>query len=145
MKAYSVDLRQRIVAAANRGMPRVEIATTFGVSLSTVQRLVARRRQNAQDDLIAQSPPGRRRTLSPEHHAALWAQLEANADATIEQHTHLWNKTHEAAVSQWTIGRALRRLGWTRKKRRWVPPSVMSSSAPRTASASPGGMSMPSW
>ena len=126
MKAYSIDLRQRIVSAVERGMPRDQVAATFSVSLSTIKRLLARRRRNADDTLTATRPPGRPRTIQPEHHAALWAQLEAHPDATIATHTQLWNVAQGAAVSQWTVGRAIRRVGWTRKKSRWQPPSAMS-------------------
>ena len=126
MKAYSIDLRQRIVAAVERGMLRHEVAATFGVSVSTIKRLLARKRHNADDALAASSPPGRPRTIQAEHHAALWAQLEAHPDVTIATHTELWNAVQGTAVSQWTVGRAIRRLGWTRKKSRWQPPSATS-------------------
>jgi transposase len=126
MKAYSIDLRQRIVAAVERGMRRSDVAATFGVSLSTIKRLLARRRRDGADTLAAQIPSGRRRTITPDQHAAWWAQLERHRDVTIATHTHLWNATHGTEVSQWTVGRAIRRLGWTRKKRRWEPPSVTS-------------------
>src|SRR4028119_1188024 len=101
MKAYSIDLRQRVVAAVDCGMPKVEVATIFGVSLSTITRLVARRRQDTTDDLAAKAPPGRRRTIPPAQYAALWAQLEANRDATIETHAQLWNAAHRATLSPW--------------------------------------------
>ena len=123
MKAYSIDLRQRVVLAVERGMPHAKVAATFGVSLSTIKRLLTRRRQNVADELAAAAPPGRRRTLPPTQHPILWAQLEANRDATSAMHTHLWNAVHGTSISQWTMGRAIRRLGWTRKKRRWEPPS----------------------
>ncbi|MDP9314899.1 MAG: IS630 transposase-related protein [Chloroflexota bacterium] len=128
MKAYSIDLRQRIVAAVERGMARTQVAATFGVSLSTIKRLLARKRRNAADALAATPPPGRSRTIPAAHHAALWAQLEAHPDATIATHTELWNAAQGTAVSQWTVGRAIRRLGWTRKKKRWQPPSATSRS-----------------
>jgi transposase len=134
MKAYAVDLRQRILAAVDRGMPRADIAATFGVSLATIKRLVARRRNGG--DLTAQRPSGRHRMIPAEQHLALWTQLEAYPDATIAMHTERWNTTHSTMVSQWTVGRAIRRLGWTCKKRRWVPPSVMSSNAPHTDNVS---------
>jgi transposase len=51
MKAYSVDLRQRVLAAVDRGMARSEVAATFGVSVATIKRLVALRR--TQNDLMA--------------------------------------------------------------------------------------------
>ena len=112
-------------------MTRSEVATTFGVSLSTIKRLLARRRRDATDPLAAQVPPGRRRTITPDQHAALWAQLEQYPDVTIATHTALWHAAHGTGLSQWTVGRAIRQLGWTRKKRRWEPPSATSRPAPR--------------
>ena len=38
MKAYSEDLRKKIVDAIERGMPKAEAARTFGVGISTVKR-----------------------------------------------------------------------------------------------------------
>jgi transposase len=131
MKAYSVDLHQRILAAVDRGMRRADIVTTFGVSLATITRLVALRR--TQPELTARRPSGRRRTIPVQQHRALWAQLEADPDATIAMHTERWNATYGTTLSQWTVGRARRRLGWTRKKRRWEPPSATSSTAPPRA------------
>ena len=123
MKAYSIDLRQRMVAAVERGMPRAEATTTFGVSLSTIKRLLARRQRDGADPLAAQRPSGRHRTITLDQHGALWAQLERHPDVTIATHTQVWNAAQGTDLSQWTVGRAIRRLGWTRKKRRWVPPN----------------------
>jgi len=116
MCAYSVDLRERVLAAVERGMPRQEVVMTFNVSLATIKRWLARRR--AGDDVTPQAPPGRRRMITPAQQAALATQLETNRDATIERHTQLWNKSQSMTISQWTMGRAIRRLGWTYKKRR---------------------------
>ena len=38
MKAYSEDLRRKIVDAIDRGMPKARAARTFGVGISTVER-----------------------------------------------------------------------------------------------------------
>jgi transposase len=38
MKAYSKDLRRRVLAACDRGMPCKEVAETFGLLVSTVKR-----------------------------------------------------------------------------------------------------------
>ena len=38
MKAYSEDLRMKIVDAVELGMPKAQAARTFGVVLSTVKR-----------------------------------------------------------------------------------------------------------
>src|SRR5215213_10008632 len=114
MKAYSVDLRQRVLAAVDRGMPRSEVVATFGVSLATLKRWLVLR--HACPELTAQSPPGRPRTLGPEHEAALHAQLAQHPDATLAMHAQLWQAAQGSPLSQWTLGRAIRRLGWTRKK-----------------------------
>ncbi len=126
MRAYSIDLRERIVAAVERGMPRREVVTTFGVSLGTIKRLLVRRRTTT--DLSAQSLPGRPRAIGAAQQAALWAQLEANPDATLDEHTRQWNTVHGTVLSARTVGRAIARLGWTRKKRCWQPPRMMNRS-----------------
>ncbi len=131
MRAYSSDLRERIVLAVERGMSRREAVTTFGVSLGTIKRLVARRR--TAQDLTPQSPPGRPRSIAGDHHAAVWAQLEASPDATVDEHTRRWNTAHGTTLSSRTVGRAIARLGWTRKKRRWQPPNVMNRSGSSSA------------
>jgi transposase len=94
MNAYSKDLRIKALGALERGMPRKEAASTFGISLVTVKRWLKRRRQG--EDLAPRPSPGRapRILATPEQRRALWEQLEANDDATLERHCELWeNKT----------------------------------------------------
>ncbi len=43
MRAYSEDLRRKIVDAIGRGMPKAEAARTFGVGISTVKRYATMR------------------------------------------------------------------------------------------------------
>src|SRR5687768_18620347 len=38
MRAYSMDLRERVLAAVDRGTPRKEIVHTLGVSEPTIRR-----------------------------------------------------------------------------------------------------------
>ncbi len=134
MKAYSVDLRQRVLAALDRGMTRAQVIDTFAVSLATIKCWRAQQRDTA--DLTPKTPPGRLRTITVEQHAVLWAQLEADNDATLAMHTQWWNEVHGSMISERTMSRAITRLGWTRKKRRWEPPSVTNSSAKPIASVS---------
>jgi transposase len=52
----------------------------------------------------------------------LWKQLENNDEATLERYCKLWEEKHRVRVSVATMSRAIRKkLGWTLKKRRWVP------------------------
>ncbi len=117
MKAYSVDVRNRVVAAVERGTLGAEVAETFGVGVATLKRWVARRRRDPKDDLSAKRPPGQAPSITPEQHGQLQQQLHGHRTATIAEHARLWNQEHKTSLSQWTLGRAIRRLGWTQRKR----------------------------
>jgi transposase len=123
MNGYSKDLRVRVLDAVDRGTPRRQAAGLFGVSLSTLKRWLRRRRDGK--DLAPRPSPGRtpRILATTDHKRALWAQLEANDDATLERHCELWEERHGARVSVATMSRAVRKLGWTYKKSRWRPPN----------------------
>ncbi len=124
MGSYSKDLRLKALAATDRGAPRREVVETFAISLATLKRWLKKRREG--EDLSPRSSTGRKRRIlsSVEERRALWAQLEANDEATLERHCELWEEKRGVKVSIATMSRAIRhRLGWTFKKRRWVPPS----------------------
>ncbi len=93
----------------------------FGVSLATLKRWLKRRKEG--EDLGPKSSPGRTPTLlaTNEEKRALWEQLEANDEATLERHCELWEEERTGTrVSISTMSRAIReQLGWTYKKRRW--------------------------
>src|SRR2546429_2583561 len=57
MKAYSQDLRKRIIIAIGEGKSRREVARHFHVSLSTVKRYVRQWRE--QGHPLPKPPPGR--------------------------------------------------------------------------------------
>jgi transposase len=127
MKAYSLDLRSKILAAVDAGDPKAAVARRFGVDRATVKRYIVLRR--ATGGIAPRPRPGKRSRLSREYDPALWSQLEAHPDAILADHCRLWAEQQGMTVSQATLCRAIRRLGWTRKKRRWVPPNAMSPAA----------------
>ncbi len=45
MKAYSQDLRERVLRAVDLGCPRPDIVQFFGVSLATIKRYLKQRRE----------------------------------------------------------------------------------------------------
>ena len=45
MKAYSADLRERVLRAVDQGIPRSEIVRVLGVSLATIGRYLKQRRE----------------------------------------------------------------------------------------------------
>ena len=138
MYAYSKDPRLRVLEAVDRGLPRRRISELFGLSLSTIKRYV-RRRQG--EDLEPKPSMGRKRRIlaTSEQKRALWEQLEENDEATLERHCQLWERKTGVRVSLATMSRAIRgKLGWTLKKRRWVPPSETRRKEALSGSASEG-------
>ena len=134
MNAYSKDLRTRVLAAVDRGTAYAEVSRLFGVSLATIGRYARRRRETGE---VAPRPsPARTPRIcnTAEERRALWAQLEANPEATLERHRELWEERGGARVSVATTSRAVRRLGWTYKQRLWRPPSATRRPAPPGAS-----------
>lgn len=121
MKAYSLDLRERIVVAAHAGTPLVEVARVFGVGYSTLHRYLRQYRQTG--ELSLRPIPGRPRRIASDDLPALLAQLEASPDATIAEHCVTWNRDHRSGVSASTMHRTIVRLGFTRKKRPSSPAS----------------------
>lgn len=124
MRAYSVDLRTRVLDAVDRGIPRTEVATTFKVSLATIKRYIKQRRDTGQ--IVPKRPPGGAPRIGPEQYDVLQEQLEANDTLKLSEHCQLWWERYGVAVSISTMSRAIQRVGWTRKKGCWVPVSEMS-------------------
>src|SRR5436305_703886 len=116
MRAYSMDLRERIVAAAAAGACRAAVARQFQVSRATVARYV-RRAQVGQ--LAPGTSPGRPAQIGTNEAAALQAQLAAHPDATLAEHVEYWRWEQGVTVSVATMHRAIGRVDWTRKKRRF--------------------------
>jgi transposase len=126
MGIYSKDLRVRAVEAVERGIPRRDVVEIFSISLTTLKRWLKKRREG--EDLSPGTSTGRKRRIlaTLEEKEALWRQLEENDDATLERHCELWEEKRGLRVSLSAMSRAIRhKLGWSYKKRRWVPPSEM--------------------
>ena len=115
MRAYSQDLRQRILHAVDQGKPRAEIIQTFAVSRSTIKRYLKLRRET--DDVKPKAIPGRPAKKGAALLTGLQPQLDAHPDATLEEHCQIWETTQGVRVSTATMSRAIQRLDWTRKKK----------------------------
>ena len=126
MKAYSVDLREKVLRAVDQGHRRQEIVKLFGVSLATIKRYLKQRRETG--TVAPKAIPGRPPKKSGRMAAELVAQLRAHDDLRLEDHCSWWEQTHGVKVSISTMSRAIRRLGWTRKKRHWQPVNVVRKS-----------------
>ena len=49
MKAYSVDVREKVLRAVDQGYPREEIIKLLGVSRATIKRYLKQRRETGID------------------------------------------------------------------------------------------------
>ena len=116
MRAYSTDLKERLVRAVADGQPMREAARRFGVAVTTVKRAVVQQRETG--SLEHKPIPGRPRAIRGEQEAMLRARLEAVPDATVLEHCAWWAEHTGQALSEVTMWRAMRRLGWTHKKNR---------------------------
>jgi transposase len=125
MKAYSVDLRRKVVDALASGTPKAHVARAFGLGISTVKRYVAKERRG--EDLDPKRPPGKRRKLEEAARRLLERDLEERPAATLPQRREFLERVVGVSVSDSTVSRALRRMGFSRKKDRWERESATSS------------------
>ena len=125
MNPYSEDLRKKIVEAVDRGMPKIEAARTFGVGISSVKRYVSAARQGR--SLVPKKRPGSKPKLDESARKLLEANLEEHPEATLPQRREFLRQVRGVEVSDSTVSRMLKRLGWSRKKDRWVRAREMSS------------------
>jgi transposase len=115
MRAYSVDLRERVVKGVKAGGSRRQTARLFGVSEATVKRYLA---LEAKGDLAPKTSPGRPRRIPREDQSALESQVEMKPDATLEEHCRSWEESKGVKVSITTMHRSIRRAGYTLKRKR---------------------------
>src|SRR5215210_3053515 len=110
MRGYSEDLRERVVAAVSRGVPRGEVTKEFLVSLATLKRWVKQWQED--HDLSMKPIPGRPAVKTQGLQAALPERLATHADATLEEQCVWWETVSGFAISTATMSRALARLEW---------------------------------
>jgi transposase len=117
MKPYSLDLRQRVVAAGEDGEGTIaEVAAMFRVGKTFVKKMLRLWREKGE---LAPHPHGGGATaaLTAKQLRALQQQVGTEPDATLAELRHFLRETQEVIVSEATICRALQRLELPRKKR----------------------------
>ena len=124
--AYSEDLRQKIVEALQqRRMNKSEAARAFSVSLSSVKRYAKAAREGR--SLSPGKAPGKRPKLDEKSRRLLEANVEERPFAKLADRREYLRRVAGVSVSESTLSRALRKMGFGRKKGRWVPVSETSS------------------
>jgi transposase len=117
MRAYSEDLRKKIVAAVERGMSKAEAARLFDVSLSSVKRYARSARQG--DSLTPKKSPGRPRMVDEKSQALLKEDVKERPSATISQRRRFLEHITATHMSDSTVRRLMKRLGFSQKNGAW--------------------------
>ena len=114
MKAYSQDLRERVIRQWQTGTRQAELAALFAVSTGSIKRWIRQYQTtgNVAPKVRQQWP----RTIGPQNEDLLRAQVAQLSDATLDQHVAAWAQTQGVRVSTSTMWRALKAIGWTIKK-----------------------------
>lgn len=116
-KPYSLDLRERIVRYIEQGHSARSAAVVFGVSASTAVRLAAAYRR---DGVIAPKPQGRvpgKAGKLPGHMDFLIGQVKSKSDITLQELADALRDVRGVDVQLSSIHRALKRAGYSYKKR----------------------------
>ncbi len=125
MRAYSEDLRKKIVAAVERGMSKAQAARTFDVSLSSVKRYSKTAREGG--SLEPRKSPGRPRKADEKARVLLGKDVEERPAATISQRRRFLEQITATTLSDSTVRRLMRRLGFSQKNGQWGRWNEMSS------------------
>jgi transposase len=117
MKAYSLDLRERVVRAYEQGQRSIaEIAQQFNVGQTFVKKMLRQKRETGSVTPLGHGG-GRQPSLTDKEHRLLRRRVQERSDASLaELQEHLATATG-ITVSLPTIHRSLRDSSLSRKKR----------------------------
>src|SRR5918997_1142457 len=125
MKAYSEDLRRKIVDAIRRGTPKAHAARTFGVGISTVKRYATKAQRG--EPLEPGKAPGKPPKMDERIRKLLEEDLKERPFVTLQERCDYVEAIGGVSVSRSTMCRAIARIGSTRKKGDEAPRSETSS------------------
>jgi transposase len=115
-RPYSEDLRSRALAACADGERPAAVARRFRVGRASVYAWLGQRRAEGRCT-AKRMGGGPEPAIRGEAEAALKRLVAADNHLTLaEYRDRLAAEKGGVRVHPWTVGRALRRLGWTRKK-----------------------------
>ena len=116
MKAYSVDLRQKVIDAYNQqeGSQR-QLANRFRVSLTFIENLLKRYRTDGTVEPRAHGG-GQVAKLSQDQEAVVATLIEENNDAILVELCNQLEQRVGVRISRATMGRYVQKLKLTRKK-----------------------------
>lgn len=126
-KAYSQDLRLRVLEALDGGLTKMQAHRMFRVSRSTIDDWLRLRAE--QGHVRDKAPRAAKSGGALSDRAVFGAFAARHSGATLQQMAQAWQRETGQELSLITFSRALRRLGWTRKKRAFSTKSATPSNA----------------
>jgi transposase len=111
-EAYSTDLRSRVLAAVEAGESAEAAARRFAVGRSTAYRWVSAARDEGRR-AAKRMGGGPQPAIRGEAEAALRRMLAGKNHLTLAECRDRLAERTGVRVHPWTVGRALRRMGWT--------------------------------
>jgi transposase len=118
MKAYSEDLRQKVVQAVEqRGTSKSQAARLFGISLSSVKRYTKLASQG--ESLTPRKGGGRPPKADQTTRKLLEEDVRKRPTATVKERRHFLQAITGKSLSEVTLRRLMKRMGFSRKKGLW--------------------------
>jgi len=133
-QSYSADLRERVLAAFDGGLPANAAAERFGVSISFIYKALKRRRLTG--ETTARAHCNQQALKLAAHHEAIRAEVERRPDVTLEELRSWLVETRGVEASLGLMHNTLIRLGLTLKK---SPDGRRSRIDPTSPSSAPPG------
>ncbi len=114
---YPMELRQRVVDAYNDGEGTFEeVAERFKVGEATVNRWVNRARRMGAPEVLPMGGKRRDYLVTPEGEAFVKQVLADVPDSSVPELVAAYKQEFDVAVSESSMKRVLKRLGYTRKR-----------------------------
>ena len=117
MKPYSEDLRLKIVHPVRDGMSKSAAARLFGVSLSSVKRYARMAQRRA--SLAPRKGGGRPPKTNEIAEKLLEEDVEELPSSTVSERRRFLERTTGKSLSDSTVKRLLKRLGYSQKNGLW--------------------------
>jgi len=119
-KPYSYDLRAKVLQAILLdGLKITEASVIFSISRNTIRLWLKRQRETGDFEALPNQPPGNGHKITDWEKFASF--VAANGDKTQVEMAQLWPEE----ISERTISRGLKKIGFTRKKKPMVIKSGM--------------------
>jgi transposase len=113
MKAYSEDLRERVIAAWQEGKTQAWIAATYRISTGSIKRYIRRYKATGRVTATVQRHQAPR--ISREYEPALRALVAREPLAKLDWYCAQWQRETGIVMSIKTMSRMLVRMGLRQK------------------------------